>query len=245
MNADYSKLAEGYDANRIGYSADLYAVLAEAGFKADGKVLDIACGTGLASEPLAKAGAKITGVDSSEEMLEFARARMPEQTWQRGAAEHLEFADNTFDAVICGQAFHWLDRAKAMDEAVRVLKPGGVIAIWWKHLMSDDPVKILADRIARELGKEPVQGGLTGGFIEFYSAPLAGQALRVIPWRFASSVDRFIGSERSSRTLRNAFGGSTEAYLDRLKSALREERGSEDAMLSLGYLQFLYIGKKL
>lgn len=245
MNADYSNLAEGYDANRIGYSGDLYAVLTEAGLKSDAKILDIACGTGLASEPLAKAGAKITGIDRSEEMLDFARSRMPGQTWQRGVAEKLEFADNTFDAVICAQAFHWFDRPKAMEEAVRVTKPGGIVAIWWKHLMSDDPVKTLADRIAGEFGKQPHVGGLTGGFVEFYSAPLAGQALRVIPWRLSTSLERFAGSERSSLTLRNTFGASTDAYLKRLEGALREQYGSDGAMLSLGYLQFLYIGKKL
>ena len=243
MNADYSKLAEGYEASQIGYSPEVYAVLAENGLNVSGAILDLACGTGLASEPLAKAGAKITGVDTSDEMLEYARARMPGQTWQRGDAANLEFADDTFDAAICAQAFHWFDRPQAMREMIRVVKPGGVLGIWWKHLMGDDPVKILRDQAARDLGKEPPSGGLQGGFIEFYSSPLLDHALRVVPWRFATTVERLVASERASGAVAAAFGSSAEAYLERLEAALQQQYGGAEAV-SVGYLQFVYTGKK-
>lgn len=244
MTADYSKLAEGYEEHRVGYSAELYAILAEHGLKPGAKILDVACGTGLASEPLAKNGAQITGVDTSEAMLEFARARLPGQTWMRGNAEELEFPGDSFDAAICAQAFHWFDRVKAMREMVRVTKRGGTVAIWWKHLMSDDPVNLLRAQVAKEMGVNDVTGGLTGGFVEFYSAPLADHALRVVPWRMALPVDRFLGVERSSRNVHDAFGANVDRYIERLGSELREKFGTNDAFMSLGYLQFLYLGKK-
>ena len=243
MTADYSKLADGFEASQIGYSSDVYAVLAENGLKTNGTILDIGCGTGLASEPLAKAGAKITGVDASDEMLEYARARMPAQTWRTGDATKLEFADGSFDGAICAQAFHWFDRASAMREMIRVVKPGGVVAIWWKHLMSDDPVKLLRDKTAKDMGKEPPCGGLQGGFVEFYSAPLLDHALRVVPWRFATTVEKLIASERASGSVARTFGAGAEQYLERLASALHEQYAGAEAV-SVGYLQFIYTGKK-
>lgn len=243
MSADYSKLAEGFEASQIGYSSDLYAVLAENGLKTTGAILDVACGTGLASEPLAKAGAKITGIDASDEMLEYARARMPGQTWQTGDAANLEFSDNAFDAAICAQAFHWFDRPAAMREMIRVVKPGGVVAVWWKHLMSDDPVKLLRDRTAKELGKEPPAAGLQGGFVEFYSSPLLDHALRVVPWRFATTVEKLIASERASGSVAAAYGADAPEYFERLASALHAQYGGAEAV-SVGYLQFVYTGKK-
>ena len=245
MSADYSNLAEAYDTYRIGYSADLYAALTEFGLQGGSKVLDVACGTGLASEPLIKSGARVTGLDQSGEMLEYAKRNFPQSEWLQGTAEKLPFEDAAFDAAICAQAFHWFDRAQAMNEIVRVVRPGGLVAIWWKHLMSDDPVRKMRDEVAQTLGATLPASGLTGGFLEFYRAPLSEHTLRVIPWRLSLSIERYLGSERSRRNLRDTLGQKFDVYLTALREKLTERYGSQDTMLSLGYLQFLYLGKPL
>ncbi|MBV8424287.1 MAG: class I SAM-dependent methyltransferase, partial [Candidatus Eremiobacteraeota bacterium] len=74
-NNPFDQLADEYDAYRGAYSRTLYDALFEHGFKAGMEVLDVACGTGLASEPLLKRGLKVTGVDISEPMMEKGRAR--------------------------------------------------------------------------------------------------------------------------------------------------------------------------
>jgi len=71
----------------------------------DREVLDVGTGTGRAALLLARGGAKVTAVDASEEMLTIARRRAAEQIvsvkFQLGDAHALDFADRSFDAVVC------------------------------------------------------------------------------------------------------------------------------------------------
>ncbi len=244
MTADYSKLAEDYDAHRIGYSLELYSLAAEYGFAMQGKILDVACGTGLASEPFAKEGAKVTCIDSSPEMLKYAEARVPNAAFVKGDAEKLPFDDKSFDAAICAQAIHWLNRDRAIAEMTRVTKSGGVIAIWWKSLMHDDPVNLMRHEVAKSLGADAPETAM-GGFLEFYRSPLADHTLRVVPWRLAVSLERFIGYERSRKNLRDALGKKADKYFSELTARLRDVYGEGNPLISLGYLQFLYLGKTL
>ena len=70
----------------------------------DRRILDVGTGTGRAALLLARAGAKVTGIDASEPMLEVARTRAPEQgvgiTFRTGDAQSLEFPDRSFDATV-------------------------------------------------------------------------------------------------------------------------------------------------
>ncbi|GAC1655184.1 MAG: class I SAM-dependent methyltransferase [Vulcanimicrobiaceae bacterium] len=242
---DYSPLASDYQSAHIGYSPELYAMMESLGLNRRGSILDVACGTGIAAEPLAPQGAKISGIDICEPMLAYARSALPEGEIAQGKAEALPFPNAVFDGVICAQAFHWFDPQQAMDEMVRVLKPGGAIAIWWKHLMSDDAVKAVRDEVSRGLGVEVPDAGLSGGFIEFYRAPLLDHTLRVVPWRMAVPLDRFMAYERSRATLREVLGSKLNDYLSRLEEKLEEQYGANNPFLPLSYLHFLYTGKKL
>ena len=67
-------------------------------------VLDVACGTGNATIPAAQAGARVTGLDFSPDLLEIARERsadaMVEIEWVEGDAQELPFEDASFDRVV-------------------------------------------------------------------------------------------------------------------------------------------------
>lgn len=238
-------LAAGYAANRIGYSNELYDTIARFGLRRNATILDVGCGTGIASGPFAANGFPVTGVDPSEAMLAKAKERMPAAVFVQGSAEALPFPNERFDLVISAQAFHWVDRAQALSEAHRVLRPGGAIAIWWKHLMAQDPVKELRDEIFRSLGAEPPVNGLTGGFREFYaSTNFMEQTLRVIPWRTAMPLEQYLGYERSRRNVREALGANVEQYFTTLERRLRERLGEGNPTVPLGYAQYLYLAKK-
>lgn len=239
----FSPLAQAYAAGRIGYSTELYEAIFSFGSASGRAVLDLACGTGLASEPFAAGGFNVTGVDLSPEMIEKARERLPSAEFVIAPAEKLPFPDARFDVALCAQAFHWFDRSRAMRELLRVLKPGGTLAIWWKHLMSDDPVKVIRDDVARELGASNPPCGLSGGFREFYAAGLAPSALRVLPWRVAMPLERFLDYERSRCNLRLALGERSQEYFERLRERLQERFGAANPSLALGYMQYLYLGK--
>jgi len=240
----FDSLVAEYDAGRLGYANDVYNALANFGFSPRYAILDIGCGTGLAGGPLIENDFNVTGVDPSEPMLAVAKERYPEATWVRGTAESLPFEDSSFDAVICAQAFHHFDAGPAMAELRRVLRADGRVGIWWKSLMSDDPVKQLRDAVAVDMGFAPLNSGWRGGFREFYSAGFSQTGVRVIPWSTIVTLSRFLQYERSRKIVRDAFGGRDSEYFQRLEERLRETLGQGDPVMPLTYTHFLYLAKK-
>lgn len=116
--------------------ADLDRLAVLAGDRQGSSVLDLGCGAGHASFALARGGAgRVVAYDISTQMLEVvaaeARARGHAQIETAvGAAERLVLGDATFDMVVTRlSAHHWLDMRRAVGEATRVLKPGGMLVV--------------------------------------------------------------------------------------------------------------------
>ena len=239
----YDAYAQEYGAGRTGYSNDLYNTLVEFGLSQRQRVLDVGCGSGLASEPLIANDFDVTGLDASERMLDIAMREFPSARWIVGRAETLPFENASFDAVISAQAFHHFDRVAAMTQVARVLRPGGIVAIWWKHLTSQDLIMSLRDGAMRELDVTPIPSGLAGGFKEFYGTPFAEHRLRVIPWRTSTDLKAYLQYERSRKTVRDALGSRSTQYFEVLERRLREVLGEGNPLVPLSYLQFVYLGR--
>lgn len=244
MTQTFDSLAENYDAGRIGYANEVYNHLVDYGLTPKHRVLDVGCGTGLASAPLIDNNFTVAGVDPSEPMLARAKHHYPDAQWVVGTAEKLPFDAASFDAVISAQVMHRVDRSAAMREIVRVLKPGGIVAIWWKHLMNGDAVKAIRDETAAELGAEVPVNGLKGGFKEFYAAPLRDHALRIVPWRASMPLSRVVQMERSRANVRDRIGDRVEQYIASFEARLQERFGTGDARVPLSYMHYVYLGKK-
>jgi ubiquinone/menaquinone biosynthesis C-methylase UbiE len=109
-------------------------VVARAGVEPGMSALDVACGSGNAALPAARAGARVTGLDLVPELLDAGRTKAEaagvEIEWVEGDAEDLPFADGGFDRLFStfGHMFAPRHRPTA-DEMARVCRPGGVIAI--------------------------------------------------------------------------------------------------------------------
>jgi SAM-dependent methyltransferase len=235
----FDELAETYDRFRTGYAPEVYDAIIRHGLKPPAHVIDVGCGTGLVSAELVARGCTVTGVDVSEPMLERARARVPSATFIASRAEKLPFDDATFDAATSAQAFHWFDQGHALAEAARVVRPGGVIAVWWKTLMRGDGMRLVREEIARDLGLSPPRDLLVAGFGDFERSALVDRRLRVIPWRVRMTIAAFLGIERSRARSRDAYGDKLEAYLTRLAERL----GPLDEVVSVSYLHMLYLGR--
>jgi ubiquinone/menaquinone biosynthesis C-methylase UbiE len=135
---------------------------------ARGDVLEVAVGTGrnLSFYP---AGTRLTGIELSPNMLRIAEHRrdevMPQADLRPGDAQQLEFADSSFDTVVCTCSLCSIpDDAAAVAEIKRVLRPGGIL-VAVEHVRS--PSKIIAtiqrmlEPIARKQGdsliREPLE----------------------------------------------------------------------------------------
>ncbi|KAM4626222.1 putative methyltransferase [Discoglossus pictus] len=96
-----------------------------------GMALDVGCGTGRYTWPLAHKFQKVLGVDISESQLnEARRCASKENTYYKVApAEKLPLGDSSVDLVNAGLAAHWFNIDKFVQEAVRVLKPNGCLAV--------------------------------------------------------------------------------------------------------------------
>jgi MPBQ/MSBQ methyltransferase len=100
--------------------------------KRDGALLEVGCGIGGVIRYLTRhwPAAKMTGVNLMEDQLGLCRKRVPDATFARMDATKLEFADASFETVISVEAAFLFDtRRKFLEQAFRVLKPGGYFAI--------------------------------------------------------------------------------------------------------------------
>ena len=93
------------------------------------RALDVACGTGQSAKALIALANRVDAVDVSAEMLAECEPH-PHIHFQAAPAERLPFVDSTFDLLTVGLAFHWFDQSAFLDEARRLLKPGGWLVIY-------------------------------------------------------------------------------------------------------------------
>ncbi|HEY4063979.1 MAG TPA: class I SAM-dependent methyltransferase [Puia sp.] len=135
------------------YAADLAARLDPSGIKT---VLEIACGTGSVTAHLRKRlgeDARLVATDLNPDMLAIAKRTVPDPgiEWELADAQTLAFDDNYFDRVVCQFGLMFVpDRARAMTEIYRVLKPGGQLLMNTWDKLENNPAFYMADRLVAQ-----------------------------------------------------------------------------------------------
>lgn len=124
----FSRVSGAYADFRPSYPAGLFDWLAT---MAPGRDLawDCACGSGQASVDLAERFERVVSTDASAAQLAGA-LKHPRVDYREAPAEASGLADRSVDLIAVAQALHWFDRPRFYAEARRVLKPGGVLAVW-------------------------------------------------------------------------------------------------------------------
>ncbi|HXN03893.1 MAG TPA: methyltransferase domain-containing protein [Candidatus Acidoferrum sp.] len=137
MSPSFAEIAPRYDALRplsSGDRARLQTMLAEADLHAGDLVVEVGCGTGRLTLPLAAiTPARVMGVDSEAKMLDVARAKdgAGRVEWVRGSAYRLPVGDGEASLVMMVMVVHLLrQRVRAFSETRRVLRPGGRLSVW-------------------------------------------------------------------------------------------------------------------
>jgi SAM-dependent methyltransferase len=130
--AGFNTVAALYERARPGYPAATYDDLAVlAGLVPGARVLEIGCGTGVATVPLAERGYDVLAVElgarlaavAADRLAGFDSARVEVADFDRW-----ECAEPPFDAVFAATSFHWLDPATRIDRTADLLQPGGALA---------------------------------------------------------------------------------------------------------------------
>ena len=135
----FGSIAANYDRFRPSYPPALIDAIMAIG---PTRILDVGCGTGKAAVLFAARGVDVLGVEIDERMAEVARGHaIPVEV---GAFETWDDAGRTFDMIISGQAWHWVDPSAGTVKAAKVLRPGGTMALFWN---TDIVRKPLGDRI--------------------------------------------------------------------------------------------------
>ncbi len=123
------------------------------------RVVDVACGTGVLAQAVAErvgTSGLTVGVDINEGMLKIAIEKAPEVEWHRAPAEALPLEDDSFDSVVCQFGLMYFDDQRAaLKEMMRVLRPGGNLAVAvWDKLESSPAYAAEEQLFRRVLGEE-------------------------------------------------------------------------------------------
>jgi SAM-dependent methyltransferase len=139
---DWTVVDEGWGRRAVDFATlsepgncrEYVAVQHRLGVGAPDRLLDVACGSGLAIELAALRGAECAGVDASSRLVAVARDRSPAADIRVGDMHALPWADGSFDVVTSFRGI-WGTTPAAVEEACRVLRPGGRFGCTvWGHL---------------------------------------------------------------------------------------------------------------
>jgi 2-polyprenyl-3-methyl-5-hydroxy-6-metoxy-1,4-benzoquinol methylase len=199
-------------------------------------VLDVGCSQGIASILLAREGHRVIGVDREREAIRAARERLDQEEAQVrervefrvGEGRAVGFANGSFDAVLLGEVLeHQLDPGKLLDEARRVLRPGGRIVITTPYGIHPYPdhkeplyLSALLERLTSKLSIAEI------ALVDRYAGIVAERSKERAPkvWRRALRVaeGRLADQDEAVEKLR-ALVGELRDETRALERSLREE----------------------
>ena len=164
------------------------------------RILDIGCGTGHLTNAIALAGADVTGIDNSPEMIDSARVRYPEIDFQVADAADFDLG-GTFDAIFSNAALHWVRKAEEAVAAMsRALKPGGRLLVEFGGRGNVRRLYTTLESAISTVGGVDVQASNYFPSIGEYAGLLERYGILV---RNASLFDRFTRLEDGELGLRN------------------------------------------
>ncbi|MFZ0760479.1 MAG: class I SAM-dependent methyltransferase [Candidatus Sulfotelmatobacter sp.] len=137
----FSDRVENYVRYRPGYPPEALETLrTECGLEPGHVVADVASGTGIWTRMLLENGNPVFGIEPNSEMREAGERLLtafPKFTSVAGTAEATTLADGSVDFVTAAQAAHWFDRERARREWIRMVRPGGWLALVWNERITD------------------------------------------------------------------------------------------------------------
>ncbi|MGX1585067.1 class I SAM-dependent methyltransferase [Microbacterium sp. NPDC055502] len=225
--------AGSYEVGRPEYPFEAVAWMLDRAPAGARRIADVGAGTGKLTRALvAGEGAEVVAVDPDPAMLAALRDAVPGVPTFVGTAERLPLPDASVDAVVLGQAWHWVDPVVASAEIGRVVRPGGVLGLVW-NLRDErvDWVRRLTDIMHGSNAEIMLAAG-----DPVVVAPFGG--LEQERWEWVRPVTReMMHRMASSRSYVITAGDAEKARIRRDMDALFDELGlHDDAAIELPYV---------
>jgi SAM-dependent methyltransferase len=200
----------------------------------DGRVLDLAAGTGKLTEAILRCGVPATAVlavEPDDGMRAELSRRLPEITVRCGSAEQIPAQEQAVDAVLVGQAFHWFAPDRALDEIARVLRPGGVLAALGTN--EDDSVGWVVELIEATQAAQPV-GSVRWRSVEVpehpaFSGPEQGQFC----WCWPRTIDSLLETVSTYSWALTSLPDQRAAALVAIRQFLEQHPATRDGTFEL------------
>ena len=156
----FGAAAAAYDRARPSYPEAAVDWILPAGAR---RVLDLGSGTGKLARHLHARGLDVVAVEPSDGMRAQFSQGLPDVPVLAGSAERIPLPDNSVDAVVVGQAWHWFDAERAVAEVARVLAPGGQLGLVWNIRDEQEDWVARLGRILHDPGERDKDrtGGIT------------------------------------------------------------------------------------
>ncbi|MDE1193256.1 MAG: class I SAM-dependent methyltransferase [Arachidicoccus sp.] len=147
----FSNRVDNYVKYRPDYPKEIISFLQEKYLLASDKTIaDIGSGTGISSKLFLDNYYTVTGVEPNKEMRDKSEELLksyPLFSTKNGTAENTTLPNNSVDAILVGQAFHWFDREKCKPEFERILKPKGLLVLIWNERLTDSEFEKEYDKL--------------------------------------------------------------------------------------------------
>ncbi len=223
MSGDFGKIAAG-----IAHWAEDF--VKHAAPQSGARVLDVACGTGNVTLPLARLGAAATGVDIAPNLLEQARERADAEhlhiTFDEGDAESLPYPDGSFDMVFSMFGAIFAPRPElVVKEFARVLRPGGTLTManWTPESFSGSMFRVTSRHVPPPPG---IPSSLLWGEKEAVHARLRNEFANIHTEVVPIQWDLPVSPAEASALFRRYFGPTVTA-MSRLDAKKQAELGSD------------------
>jgi SAM-dependent methyltransferase len=242
----FSTKAENYARYRWGYGADVIDDFCRAaGLGAASLVVDLGAGTGLLTRPLAQRVGRVLAIEPNLEMLNEAQRFLTGVHNCRllaAGAEALPLPDHCADAIVAAEAVHWFDPEPARSEMLRILKPGGWLALFHNAGRDAERGEAMSALRSPELGVAPVayHQPVTPWEFFFNGAPIEK---RVFPFEFPQDWEHFWGALISTSNMPD----EGHPLYPKLEQAARQvfDRFSRDGLLDVHGETELMLGQPL
>ncbi len=239
MATSFGAAAAAYEQGRPDYPLEAVAWMLESAGPAP-RVADVGAGTGKLTRVVAglvgRRGGEVIAIEPDAAMLDTLRASAPGVETLIGTAERMNLPDESVDAVVLGQAWHWVQPDGASAEVGRVLKPGGTLGLIWN--IRDESVPWVARLTAIMKGSHAEE--LLAGDGPQVRAPFGPLEHRA--WRWTRPMTRAaLRAMVLSRSYIITASDDERARIEREIAALFDDIGAVgEASIDLPYLTYAF-----